>query len=200
MPHMTATDDDRQAMTRNRDLDRRAQQGVIELVATLDDDQLTMSTPCDGWSVRDVVEHLIGNNVWIVTGVGGTAPAVADDPRVAYPATADALTSTFTDDDVLVRPFSLGGFGTFPAGIALGVHIADVVVHGWDIATATGAEFTVDDDLMSAAIEVVLGFPASAWGPGGAFARRIELPADAPAMDRLLGLCGRAPASGTPLE
>lgn len=186
-------------MTRNRDLDRRAQRGVIELVTALDDDQLTAPTPCDGWSVRDVVEHLIGNNVWIVTGLGGTAPAAADDPRVTYRTTADALTSTFADDDLLTKPFSLGGFGTFPAGIALGVHVADVVVHGWDIATATGAEVTVDDDLATAAIEVVLSFPESAWGPGGAFSHKIELPADAPAMDRLLGLCGRDPAAGRPL-
>jgi len=186
-------------MTRNRDLDRRAQRTVIELVTALDDDQLAAPTPCDGWSVRDVVEHLIGNNVWIVTGLGATAPVVADDPRVAYRTTADALTSTVADDEVLAKPFTLGEFGTFPAGIALGVHVVDVVVHGWDIATSTGAEITVDDDLVSAAIEVVLSFPASAWGPGGAFARRIELPADAPAMDRLLGLCGRDPAAGGPL-
>ena len=80
-----------------------------------------------------------------------------------------------------------------------GVASGDLVVHGWDLARATGQDDTMDPDEVAQMLPFAEGMPPEmrtpgAFGPGVVvFGPIVELPADAPAQDRLLGLMGRDP-------
>jgi uncharacterized protein (TIGR03086 family) len=77
------------------------------------------------------------------------------------------------------------------AGFAVAVHAADMLIHGWDLAIATGQDPGLDPDLCAAALAVLERYPPSFWGAGQFFADRIVTSADDP-LERLLAMAGRA--------
>ena len=85
-----------------------------------------------------------------------------------------------------------------PGPEAAAVTMNEVVVHGWDLATATGQQFEVDD----ASVQICIWFaepfstPETAEFRGDAFGAVIPVPDAAPALDRLLGMMGRSAQSG----
>jgi uncharacterized protein (TIGR03086 family) len=89
------------------------------------------------------------------------------------------------------RPVQLEA-GAPPAAFAVGVHGADMLVHGWDLAVATGQDSTLDPDLCEAALAVIQKYPPSFWGAGRFFAPRIETTSTDPQI-RLLSFSGRDP-------
>jgi uncharacterized protein (TIGR03086 family) len=82
-----------------------------------------------------------------------------------------------------------------PGEIAGLVALDELVLHGWDVAMASGQPYDVD----AASLEATWGFVSQFSGPGhdddrrGLFGPEIEIPADAPRFDRLLGMSGRDP-------
>ena len=111
--------------------------------------QLALPTPCAEWDVRATLDHLIGAT-WMFTlvnqdqAVGEDAGGIGgDDPVVALTNAAEANIASWRapgafDGD---RTFP---FGTFPADAAAMMNLSEVVVHTWDIATALGADATID--------------------------------------------------------
>jgi uncharacterized protein (TIGR03086 family) len=85
-----------------------------------------------------------------------------------------------------------------PAPVAAVVTLDEVLVHGWDLAVATGQHYTADPASVAACTEFAA--QAAAQGPTpGLFGPPVPVPDDAPPLDRLLGLTGRDPA-WRPLE
>ena len=88
------------------------------------------------------------------------------------------------------------GGTTMPAEVTGVVALDDVVLHGWDLARATGQEFRCDP----ADAEAVLGFtgrsaqPEQAAMRTGLFGPVVPVADDAPTLDRALGFAGRDPA------
>jgi uncharacterized protein (TIGR03086 family) len=82
-----------------------------------------------------------------------------------------------------------------PAGIAALVALDEVVVHGWDLARATGQPYEPDEPAVLASLAFAEGFEAPAGAAdGGPFGPPVPVPPDAPALDRLAGATGRDPA------
>lgn len=79
-----------------------------------------------------------------------------------------------------------------PAAAIGSMMMSEFVVHGWDLATATGQEFSVPDGLAATALESVQGI-AQMGRDGGWFAAEVELPAGASTLDRALATSGRDP-------
>lgn len=172
---------------------------AAKVIAGADNAQLALPTPCTQWDVRATLDHLIGTT-WMFTlvnqdqSVGEDAAGIgADDPVVALTNAAEANIAAWRapgafDGD---RAFPLG---TFPADAAAMMNLSEVVVHTWDIATALGADPTIDPTVA----EMVYGFyrPMSLdpYRAHGAFGAEITAEADAPPADRLLELLGRRPA------
>jgi uncharacterized protein (TIGR03086 family) len=83
-----------------------------------------------------------------------------------------------------------------PGEVAGLVALDEIVVHGWDVARATGQAYDCD----APSLEGVLGFVSQFSGPGqeearaGLFGPVVEVPDDAPLLDRVIGLTGRDPA------
>jgi uncharacterized protein (TIGR03086 family) len=168
-------------------------------------DQLDNDTPCAQWSVRDVVNHLLGT-CWLGEGMfGDETPRHAvvpgglpdgdlagADPAAAYAEASAALLASASQGDTLARMHTTP-LGEMPGAVLAGFTTLDLVMHGWDLAKATGQSFTVDDDLVAH----LDGFARQAVGPevrgGGLIGPEVDAPAKASTVDRLAAFLGRTP-------
>ena len=149
-------------------------------------------TPCEGWAARDVVAHLVDTQREFLTGRGldlGPAPDVAADPAGALRAHAGRVLAAIGDPAVADAPYD-GFFGPTTLGGTLEqFYVWDLVVHRWDLATATGQDATLSDAELD---RVESG--AGSWGDAlytEGICTRIDAPADADRQARVLALLGR---------
>jgi uncharacterized protein (TIGR03086 family) len=160
-------------------------------------------SPCDDWLARDVVQHALDMHVTMLRPLDREptpAPSVAEDPLAAFRA-ARADVEALLDDEGLAR----GEVQTPMGPMRLADHVdqvasADLVLHGWDLARATGQDDTMDPREVEAMwpgvqqLDERMRTP-EAFGPGiVVFGPLVDVPEDAPLQDRLLGLVGRDPA------
>ena len=118
-------------------------------VHLLDARTLTLPTPCDGWTVRDLINHMNAEHVAICDG------AVPDesDPRAEFCRIAARWVAFF--DTTMGRAVRIPKMGAdIPSEIMLSVHLADMVVHRWDLTSAIGSPCPVPEALLDAAAEV----------------------------------------------
>jgi uncharacterized protein (TIGR03086 family) len=81
-----------------------------------------------------------------------------------------------------------------PGEMALSMILLEYQVHGWDLARAVGQPWTPPDAALLSSLNFAPGIlTADYQGEGKPFAPRVDVPADAPSIDRLVGLCGRDP-------
>ena len=174
------------------------------ILTAVRDEQWSAPTPCSQWTVRELVGHMVTSNHAVVRILNGepaqaaasTVPeapgsSAADDGLVeAYRDSAAALLGAFRQPGVLDRVHTVP-IGTVPGIAALHLRITEALVHGWDLARATGQHAGFPEDLA----EQELAFSRSKLGdlpPGRSpFAPPQPVPDDAPAIDRLVALLGR---------
>jgi uncharacterized protein (TIGR03086 family) len=173
-----------------------------ELIAGITPEQWSRPTPCTDWDVRALVTHLSdGNNLFATAlgdGASSSAPertplagATGDHDLVAaYRDSAEAVVAAFRRSGALGRTVEVP-FGTVPGAVALHLRLTEVLVHGWDLAAATGQVAAFPEDLA----EQELAFTREALGglpPGRTpFAPPMPAPDTAPALDRLAACLGR---------
>ena len=161
--------------------------------------QLTAQTPCTEWTVRDVLHHLVETSSAAIASVKGDSALEGqtdfdEDPVAAFQFTAKEVGEVLSAPGALEKTYDMP-WGETPGEMLLGLAIADTTIHGWDIAAGTGQPFDVDDDVA----EAVLGMTTSMLEPKGqmprgpSFAPPVEVPADAPVMDQVVGYMGRDP-------
>ena len=175
-----------------------------QILIAVRDEQWSAPTPCSEWTVRDLVGHMVTSNhafVRILNGEparapGGTtpeAPAAAGRMAGWWRPTATPRrrwSAAFRQPGVLDRVHTVP-IGPVPGIAALHLRITEVLVHGWDLARATGQHAKFPEDLA----EQELAFSRRKLGdiPAGRtpFAPPQPVPDDAPAIDRLAALLGR---------
>ena len=195
-------------MTMSEIADRYRQRAdaFVRKVATVAPDQWSNQSPCEDWTARDVVRHIVDMHAAMLSPVGrrlSPAPSVDEDPLEAFNSARADVELLLADPDLAHAAVST------PAGsMTAGEHVdqvvsADMVLHGWDLARATGQLDTIDpaevDAMWPAAQQIpeVMRIPG-AFGPGiVVYGPAVEVPSDAPLQDRLLGLLGRDPQWGT---
>jgi uncharacterized protein (TIGR03086 family) len=154
-----------------------------------DADRLDGPTPCDEWDVRTLLNHMVDSLRYFTEAANdpehATLPApdppdtIGDDPVQRYAAARDATLAAYREPGVVER-----------TGPSLAIAFADQLVHGWDLAEATGQDTTMPPDLAQAAFQTVDGrMPPDKRG--SAFKPEVPVPEDAPAQERLLGYVGR---------
>ena len=183
---------------------RRVLATTTATVARVRADQLGLPTPCDGWSVRDLLRHMVGNNNGFAAAALGAPPDAAvwdgvdvTDPVGEFPASAERVTTAFASVEPLTGTFAVLGYGDVPAAQAVGMYFIDYLAHGWDVAVSIGVDPRLDEEDCAAVLRIGAGWPKDSqaiWGPGAPFGRRVEVPDDASAADRMLGFLGRSPA------
>jgi uncharacterized protein (TIGR03086 family) len=180
-----------------------ALQRNTDRIAALRPDQLSAATPCRSWPVSALLAHVIGGQEMFAAAMGHPMPDAAPaDPgsvpelAAAYRRAADAALGAFAQPDAMRRTAVLP-VGEVPGEMVVGLALTDTVVHGWDLAVATGQDATIPPDLAA----VLLGGAQTGVGddlrePDGAmpvFAQPVSVPEDAPAPDQLLAFLGRDP-------
>jgi uncharacterized protein (TIGR03086 family) len=174
----------------------------VDLIHQATAADLTRPTPCTGWSLHNLLDHLTEqNDIFAAASLGAPAPGKAHsralDPIAAFSESSERLLAAFAADGVLERGFVLTEFGTdtpFPAAQAIGFHFIDSVVHAWDLAKTLGLPVHFDDDLLAAALTVARSVPGgeARTVPGAAFGPEVAWPSE-PSLDKIVALLGRSP-------
>jgi uncharacterized protein (TIGR03086 family) len=157
------------------------------------------ATPCAGWDARALVNHLVSGNLWAAElAAGGTIEGVGsrldgdllgDDPAAAYEQSAAAAAAVFRRPGALDAPCAVS-YGPVPGSVYAGHRFLDVLVHGWDLAMASGQDYALDPQLMQACRQVIEP-QLEAFRSAGALGPEVAVPADASAQSRFLALLGR---------
>ncbi len=160
---------------------------------------LANPTPCDEWAVADLLNHLVGGGQMFAAGLRGDAVTgppdtdlLGDDHIAAYDEAIAAFSSALANASDLSAPVTLP-FATLPADVALRIAAADLLVHAWDLATATGQSFDPPVDFVDSVTPFYAEFISPPLREGGLFGPEIEVSADATSLDRLVALAGRKP-------
>jgi uncharacterized protein (TIGR03086 family) len=128
---------------------RRLAAAMTARIAAVDPTAWSSPSPCEGWTARDVVRHLVDVHDRFEALVGLEPvqhPPVDDDPLAAFVAVRDRMQADLDDPVRREREYD-GRFGRSTFGAAVdGFVCFDLVVHGWDLARATGQDETIDPD------------------------------------------------------
>lgn len=176
---------------------------LAHLAEGVTDASLGEPTPCPKYAVRELLAHVIGlsaafrdaarKDLGPSTAVdpGAVEWVLADDWRAELPRLLDELVTAWRAPGAWDGDTRAGGI-TFPAAAAGRVALNELLVHGWDLARATGQDYTPDE----AGLRVSYGLMAPAADDGGRdgmFGPVVPVPDDAPLLDRVIGLSGRRP-------
>ena len=176
--------------------------GVVDGVR---EEQLTAPTPCTERSLGDLLDHVDGLSLAFTAAAtktpleGGGGPSadasrLGADWRPRIRQRLASLASAWREDAAWTGMTHAGGVD-LPAEVAGIVALDEVIVHGWDIAVASGQSFSSEARLVEAALQFVQSTVAqNPDGSPGLFGPPVPVPEDAPVLDRLIGLTGRDPA------
>jgi uncharacterized protein (TIGR03086 family) len=179
-----------------------AADAAARTVASVEASKFGRPTPCTEWDVRALLNHLI---LWTSYSLEARAHGesvgqelmdrdFADDPgfAAAYRAQLDRAVTAWADPAVWERSLDVMGTPT-PAADVAALNIAEMVLHGWDLAAATGQAYTVSESAAVAALRAAEA-NADLFRQYKGFAEPLEVPPTASVLDRLLALSGRDPA------
>jgi len=168
-------------------------------VRQIGDDQWQAATPDEDWNVRDLVNHVVGEDLWAPALLAGSTIAeVGDrfdgdvlgvDPKAAWAQASGAAVRAVEGEGAMDRIVHLS-FGDFPGREYTLQLFADHLIHAWDLARAIGADERLDAELV---VSCATWFAPveDAYRGAGAIAARPPVPGDADAQTVLLASFGR---------
>ncbi len=199
-----------------RTFHRTAVQASADLVASVTVADLGRVTPCGDWSLGELLIHMTAQHRGFAAAAQGrgadpdawdpaaVTAAVTADPAGAYAAAAAEVLHAFAADGALAATFTIPEFGPgaeVPGAQAIGFHLVDYVVHGWDVARALDRPYVIADDVIAddvvrATLPIALAVPDGDFrdADGSPFARAVDICEPAGDLDRLLSHLGRSPA------
>ena len=171
------------------DLYRRASEWTLSKVSG-SVDKLDETTPCDEWDVRTLMNHMLETQQYFVArarGEDASPPSpeppelVGDDGVAAYERVRDDTLEVFAQEGVIER-----------TGPSLGIAFSETLLHGWDLARATGQDSTMPQGLAEAAYEMIYGRFTEEQRKG-VFKPEIPTGPSASPQEKLLVYTGRDP-------
>ena len=181
------------------ELHRRGIESFGRRVRAVRDEQWHEPTPCEGWDVRQLVNHLAGEALWTPPLVDGQTIAdvgdrfdgdvLGDDPKATWERAATAAAAAIEEDGAMERTVHLS-FGDFPGEFYARQLFADYLVHSWDLARAAGGDETLDADLVAACAEWFVS-QEDAYRQAGVIGPPVSPAEGADTQTRLLAMFGR---------
>jgi uncharacterized protein (TIGR03086 family) len=181
---------------------------VIELTGSVVDniepEQLDNQSPCEAWTVRDVLNHIVaGAEVFGLCVREGSAPddvlgeimttdRLGDDYKASFHRAADGANAAFAIPGAMDRIVKMP-FGEMPASMAVNVAIFDVTTHAWDLAKGTGQSTDFDPEIVGAAFRAAQAMLSDELRATGRFGPEVEIADDASTADQLAAFTGRTP-------
>jgi uncharacterized protein (TIGR03086 family) len=172
------------------------------VVAGADGHELTLGTPCTDWDLHTLLNHII---LWtaysaerrardepLPDGLAETDFVAEPGYAQAYAAQLDKAVAAWSDPGAWTRELNVMG-SPMPSDGVGALLLAEMVLHGWDVARATGQNFHCDGPVVAAAARAV-DDNAELFRQYQGFAAPVALPDGASAFDCLLAASGRDPA------
>lgn len=175
------------------------------LLLGIDDDELSNPTPCPDWTVAALLDHLMvlshafaqaARKRTDAPGTDEPAPPVSAQHltrhwRSRLPVLLEELATAWKDPSSWQGTTKAGGI-SMPGAAAGTVAMNELIMHGWDLARATGQEYAADPRTLEVLIEFLLQGPAE--GTPGMFAPPVPTDDEITLLDQALALAGRDPA------
>ncbi|OWA04381.1 TIGR03086 family protein [Streptomyces sp. CS113] len=168
------------------------------------DDRLADPTPCPGLAVRNLLGHLTGLAVAFRdaarkdlgpttdTSPEASVPDVGPGWREELAKVLGELADAWREPDAWTGMTRAGGID-LPGDVAGAVVADELVIHGWDLARATGQDYAPDPAALQAAYGLLAAAAQESDRDQGMFGPVVAVPADAPLLERAVGLSGRDP-------
>ncbi|MFI6482632.1 TIGR03086 family metal-binding protein [Nonomuraea sp. NPDC050663] len=181
----------------------RAAQPMIQIIRALRPEDLAKPTPCAEFDVRELINHMLYWGPSLVAAAYKRAPELpavpedeadlaAGDWAAALESQTVRLAEAWSRPEAWEGTASLGGPTELPASLIGGMAAGELVIHGWDLARATGQEPEWDGELIEfvhdeVAKTALQGREMGVYGP------EVEVPEPASLLEKALGLTGRDP-------
>ena len=177
---------------------------IARLAEGVREEQLADGTPCPDCAVRNMLGHLLGLSAAFRdaarkdlgattdTSPGDVTPDIGPGWREELPKVLDELADAWRDPAAWTGMTRAGGVD-LPGEVAAAVAVDELVIHGWDLARATGQDYTPDPAALQASHDFLLAAAEDPSRGGGIFGPVVPVPAEASLLDRAVGLSGRHP-------
>ena len=155
-----------------------------EVTNQISDADWEKPSTCDGWCVKDVVDHAVG---WQIAGgnvFGAEIPEGADWSTIQ-----NSMTAALSDPANLEG--TAEGFGGMPKQGVAGMVIGDLLVHTWDVARSIGVDDTLPEEAVTSTLMGLQRMPEPMLRSETMFGPAIDVADDASAQEKLLGFVGR---------
>ncbi|MGI5453787.1 TIGR03086 family metal-binding protein [Streptomyces sp. CA-249302] len=177
---------------------------IARLAEGVTDGQLADATPCPDCAVRNMLGHVLGLSVAFRdaarkdlgattdTNPGDVTPDLDPDWREELPKALDELADAWRDPAAWTGMTRAGGVD-LPGEVAAAVAVDELVIHGWDLARATGQPYTPDLAALQLSHDFLFAAANDPSRGGGIFGPIVPVRAGAPLLERAVGLSGRDP-------
>ena len=179
-----------------------AAQAMTSMVGGVNAGQLISTTPCTEWTVQKLIKHNLNVQTFLHTTLTGgqmdpgeMSQVDGDLPQeggeAALKSITDKVISTANNMDlttIVPTPF-----GEMPAGNFIMIPMFDMVIHRWDLASATGQNKSIDSSIAEICVGVLSPEALEGGRQMGAFGPEIVIPSSGSIQDKLLGSVGRTP-------
>ena len=184
---------------------RRVLESSVAIVGHVSILDLERPTPCIGWTLRQLLAHMVGQNYGFAAAADGTRHdravfadrPVGDQPAAEYATSALRVIEAFGVPALIEGSMYLPEVRTgvtVPAPIAIGFHLVDYVAHGWDVARTVGIAAEFDEDALQLALTAAQAVPAEAKTLDDQTPFRPSVPTISTSLlDRILAALGRSP-------
>ncbi len=170
------------------------------LVSAVDGVQWAGPTPCTDWTVRELVNHVVGGNFLFAALLSGSpvdrswTDHLGDDPVGVYRASAAVLVDAFRQPGALEREVTVP-LGRVHGMMALHLRITETLVHGWDLARAIGVRTAFPNEVVAQELEFTRAALADLPPDRRPFGPPRPVADDAPLIDQLAACLGRSASS-----
>ena len=173
---------------------------MIPIIRGVQASQLSSSTPCAEWNVKQLINHNLLVAEWvhsIFTGGEALDPFAVDGDlpeegaQAAFASVTDKVLHAIKAPGMLEKVITTP-FGDMPAGNFLMFPFGDILIHKWDLAKATSLDTAMDSSMADACFQVISPM-LQGNREGGFLGPEVVVPIDASSRDKLLGLAGRTP-------
>ncbi len=181
-------------------------QRTSDVLAHVSDEQLIRPTPCEKLRLDALIAHIGGLAAAFTAAARKEFGPLTDTPpvdgapldrdwRSAYPRRLAELAEASRDPDAWQGMTRAGGVA-LPAEVMGAVALAEVVIHGWDVARSLGLPYDCDAITTQACLAHLAQFDAT--GTEGMFGPAVPVADDAGDLDRVIAMSGRQPAWQAP--